>query len=290
MDCNTRSYTVDCDGQVLLVNILIDGNAALESQLESITAELIQQNPRSTLTSSLQLPHGPFRWGFKEKDTWFKVVHVKDLLIHSTLGFFPASSRLLTLPSILETENNYLESNEDIGNKNNTSNGVNEHDSPKEVIELDMPSCPIEFFFVNPAHQLRLPYFFCDLMIRGGEMWALRDGIIAERLYIPPTSRCKYGWCNILLGKRIRPHEYAETFLVLRGLEQPVIAIYCSAKCAMCDRKETLAHTRRLTLKSFRFLSQQTPDDIRLLRLLREVHDELEKELREEAPLPGICR
>jgi len=280
MDCEKRTYIVHWGDQVLsLANVLVDANISVEVQLQCLTIELIQQNSHSALVSSFHPPHGTFKWGFKEKDTWFKIVHTKDLLSHSTLGFFGASSQVLVHPDEHKEEDETT-SDGSCSGEMNTNNGVNELESPKERLESHHQLiCPLEFLFFPRAHLMpNVPYFFCDLLMRGGEIWALRNGM-AERLYIPPTSRCKYRWCNAFLDQRVKGVD-GETFLVVRGLSRPVLAIYCSAKCAMLDRKEMLAHSRRLTLQSFRFLVQQHPDDVRLLRLLRVVHDDLEQGIR----------
>lgn len=175
------------------------------------------------------------------------------------------------------------------------------------------------FCFPHKPQEPILPYFFCKLLVSGGEVWAER-GFMLERLYISHSARCKYKWCNLLLGRYLFPIFYLYLFslmfmrdctsqepnVVLRGTHNPILAVYCSPTCAMLDRQELLACIRfyaffifrfhylvfvfenhiainRTARKSFRFLVHRTPEDVRLLRILRMVHEELKQRLRMQA-------
>jgi len=251
---------VQCEDECLsLTSVLLDSNSPLEPQLQTLTVELLQQNPQSSIASTnLNL----FSWMFFEDDGWYKVTNIKHLLWHTKLGFLPISR--------LYIKNESKESN-------NTSNGENEQELSNEYFELQdlIMHDACTYIYVNPLHFMSPPslYFFCDLSVhtQSGDLCAVRGGIFMERLFMPPTSRCRYMWCNSFLLKNPR-----ESALVLKGSSKPVLAVYCSVKCAMSDRKEILVHTQKSALKSFRFLVQRTPEDIRLLRLLRMIHDQLE--------------
>jgi len=124
-------------------------------------------------------------------------------------------------------------------------------------------------------------YLFCECVQIGNEILGTTASGFALKININSEFRCHNKWCNKELVNHI--DLTVNKCLFIKGEQGggDVLAGYCSLKCAMDYRKEMLEHMKQETLKSFRFLIRATRGDIRIMRILRFVHDRVELSLRE---------
>jgi len=122
----------------------------------------------------------------------------------------------------------------------------------------------------NPQLRSSFLYIFCDFQ---------RAVLVQGMDLLQPESCCNNKWCHMVITHS--GITTAKQCLIIRGEgNNEVIAVYCSLRCAMCDRRETLQHVQRQTLISFRFLLQRTRKEIRLMRILKMIHDNMESRFR----------
>jgi len=135
------------------------------------------------------------------------------------------------------------------------------------------------YIFFTPPSPSDYEYLVCECIQMGNEMKCTTPSGVALKMIINSTPKCYNKWCNKDLASTIELNSCR--CLLIRGEEGDVLAGYCSIKCAMEYRKETLEHMKQETLKSFRFLIRASRGDIRLMRILRGVHDRIEFSLRQ---------
>eukprot|EP00026_Physarum_polycephalum_P010981 Phypoly_transcript_11170.p1 GENE.Phypoly_transcript_11170~~Phypoly_transcript_11170.p1 ORF type:complete len:348 (+),score=30.49 Phypoly_transcript_11170:129-1172(+) len=279
---NNREYTVQFDNEQFSLNVELEEHTTFASQLQLLHTILLHQHPSCNFPASSE-----YVWGFQHHEKWCKLTTPKQLLAAKCLGIFSNEEHLQEvddeniLNGNLEEEREYqFDNTEDNFNwdydksiVSSTANCDRSWTNPYSIQYSIFRSYP--FFFESV-----LPFYFCKLLVSGGELWAER-GMVMERLYVSHSTRCKYKWCNMLLGRD--ETGTSGPGLVLRGVDFPILAIYCSAQCAMLDRQELLSHTQKSAGRSFRFLVHRKSEEVRLLRLLREVHEDLTQRMRVEA-------
>jgi len=124
-------------------------------------------------------------------------------------------------------------------------------------------------------------YLFCECVQMGTEIKCTTASGVSFEAKIGSNAKCHHKWCNKQLVSRIE-FNLCRCLLIKGEQRGEVLAGYCSIKCAMEYRKENLEHMKQETLKSFRFLIRASRGDIRLMRILRGVHDRIEFSLREQ--------
>jgi len=133
------------------------------------------------------------------------------------------------------------------------------------------------FYSIPPPTDFE--YIFCECAQVGNEIRCTTAAGYIFKVNIKSNPKCHNTWCNKDLVSNIEFH--SRNCLLIKGEAGcDVLAGYCSIKCAMEYRKEKLEHMKQETLKSFRFLVRASRGDIRLMRILRGVHDKIENGLR----------
>jgi len=124
-------------------------------------------------------------------------------------------------------------------------------------------------------------YLFCECVQMGSEIKCTTASGLSFEAKLGSNAKCHHKWCNKQLASNIE-FNLCRCLLIKGEQRGEVLAGYCSIKCAMEYRKENLERMKQETLKSFRFLIRASRGDIRLMRILRFVHDQIEFSLREQ--------
>lgn len=124
-------------------------------------------------------------------------------------------------------------------------------------------------------------YIFCECAQIGSEIRCTTASGFTFKVNIESNPKCHNKWCNKDLVNNMEVHS-CNCLLIKGEAGCDVLAGYCSIKCAMQYRTEKLEHMKQETLKSFRFLVRASRGDIRLMRILRGVHDKIEHGLRKQ--------
>jgi len=125
-------------------------------------------------------------------------------------------------------------------------------------------------------------YMFCNCMSYGERIICTTVSGYSFKVNLPSDSRCHNKWCNKELTSSSGRMDSTACLIIKAEYGMDVLAGFCSFKCAMEYRSETRDHMRKETLNSFRYLIRMPRGNIRIMRILRDIHDKIEELIRSQ--------